>query len=104
LIAIEPIEKTILDLPISIERNMLITENFIQSLVNRMKLKHHHIHSLYGKSIIERTIQYIKDRTESFDDYFPCRKERCMLQHVRNWLNLFTDMHNKMLIGKEVLK
>lgn len=47
---------------------------------------------------------YIKDRTESFDDYFPCRKERCMLQHVRNWLNLFTDMHNKMLIGKEVLK
>jgi putative transposase len=122
-IAIEPIEKTILDLRISIERNMLIAENFIQSLVNQygkhpvstdgatwyplacrfLKLKHH-IHSSYGKSIIERTIQYIKDRTESFDDYFPCRKEKCMLQHVRNWLNLFTDMHNKMLIGKEVLK
>ena len=122
-IAIEPIEKTILDLRISIERNMLIAENFIQSLVNKygkhpisadgatwyplayrfLKLKHH-IHSSYGKSIIERTIQYIRDRTESFDDYFPCRKERCMLQHVRNWLNLFTNMHNKMLIGKEVLK
>ncbi len=31
----------------------------------------HHIHSSYEKSIIERTIQYIKDRTECFDDYFP---------------------------------
>ena len=39
----------------------------------------HHIHSLYERSIIERTIQYIKDRTESFDDYFPCRKEKSKL-------------------------
>jgi putative transposase len=30
----------------------------------------HHLHSFYEKSMIERTIQYIKDRTESFDDYF----------------------------------
>ena len=102
---------------------MLIAEQFMRSLVRKygkhpvstdggtwypqackfLKLKHH-IHLPYEKSIIERTIQYIKDRTKSFDDYFPCRKERCMLQHVRNWLNLFTNMHNKMLIGKEVLK
>ena len=33
----------------------------------------HHIHSFYEKSIIERTMRYIKDRTEIFDDYFPCR-------------------------------
>jgi putative transposase len=32
----------------------------------------HHIHSPFEKSLIERTIQYIKDRTEGFDDYFPC--------------------------------
>jgi putative transposase len=33
-----------------------------------LKLKHH-IHSSFEKSIIiERTMQYIKDRTESFDD------------------------------------
>jgi putative transposase len=30
----------------------------------------HHLHSFYEKRMIERTIQYIKDRTESFDDYF----------------------------------
>jgi hypothetical protein len=33
-------------------------------------LKKHHIHSSYEKSIIERTIHYIKDETESVDDYF----------------------------------
>ena len=38
-----------------------------------LKIKHH-LHSSYEKSVIERTIQSIKDRTESFDDYFPCTK------------------------------
>jgi putative transposase len=43
-------------------------------------------------------MQYIKDRTlESFDDYFPCRLENCKLKHVKNWLNLFIDYHNKEL-------
>ena len=56
----------------------------------------HHIHSSYEKSLIERTIQYIKDRTENFDDYFPCnRKGRCNHFHVKNWLALFVNMHNK---------
>ena len=55
----------------------------------------HHIHSSFEKSIIERTMQYIKDRTENFDDYFLCRLKNCKLKHVRNWLNLFVDYHNK---------
>jgi transposase-like protein len=55
----------------------------------------HHIHSSFEKSLIERKMQYIKDRTESFDDYFPCRIKNCKLKHVRNWLNLFVDYHNK---------
>jgi putative transposase len=52
-----------------------------------LKIKHR-LHSSYEKSIIiERTIQSIKDRTESFDDdYFPCTKSKCKLQHIRNWL------------------
>ena len=53
-------------------------------------------HSYYEKSIIiERTIQYIK---ECFDDYFPCQKDNCTLEHVRNWFNLFVDVHNSMII------
>jgi putative transposase len=35
----------------------------------------HRLHFSYGKSVIERTIEYLKDRTEGFDDYyFPCRE------------------------------
>src|SRR5437868_15213453 len=66
-----------------------------------LKLKHH-LHSTFEKGIIERTIQYIKDRTESFDDYFPCRKYNCKLEHVINWLNLFVYMHNKMIVESMV--
>jgi putative transposase len=49
-----------------------------------LKLKHH-IHSFAykdEKSIIERTMQYIEDRIDCFDDYFPCRKKKCKLKHV----------------------
>ena len=51
------------------------------------------------KSIIERTMQYIKDRTECFDYYFPCRKKRCKLKHVKQWLNIFVDYYNKEIIA-----
>jgi putative transposase len=46
-----------------------------------LKLKHHHIHSSFKKSIIERTIQYVEDRTEGFDDCFPCRKEKTSVDY-----------------------
>jgi len=45
---------------------------------------------------IERTIQYIKDRTECFDDYFPFAKNiknKCKLIHVVNWFNLFVNYY-----------
>jgi putative transposase len=47
-------------------------------------------HDVYGTELknllMERFIQYLKDRTECFDDHFPCRKEGCEMQHVWNWL------------------
>jgi putative transposase len=115
-VAIEPKNKEILALSISKERNMFVAERFMSGLVTVhgnhpvstdggtwypqtckfLKLQHH-IHSPFEKSLVERTMQYIKDRTESFDDYFPCRLENCKLKHVKNWLNLFIDYHNKEL-------
>jgi putative transposase len=61
-----------------------------------LKIKHR-LHSSYEKKsiIIERTIRSIKDRTESFDDYFPCTKSKCKLQHIRNWFNLFVGCYNR---------
>ena len=42
----------------------------------------HYLHSSYEKSMIERTMQYMKERTENFDDDFPsgirnCKTESC---------------------------
>ncbi|MGD1839010.1 MAG: hypothetical protein ACPKPY_13255 [Nitrososphaeraceae archaeon] len=40
---------------------------------NFLGLKHI-LHSSLEKSLIERVMQYFKDRTESFDDYYHCIK------------------------------
>ena len=119
-VAIEPKNKGILALTTSRERNMLVAERFIQGLVKAhgrhpvstdggtwypqacrfLKLKRH-LHSPFEKGIIERTMQYIKDRTECFDDYFPCRLKNCKLKHVKNWLRFFVDYHNSELIASK---
>jgi putative transposase len=100
---IEPESKEILGMSISKERNMFVViEQFISDVVDeygehpvstaggtwysqacRFLKINHHIHSSYEKSIIERTMQYIKDRTENFDDYLLCRKKKCKLKTYR---------------------
>jgi putative transposase len=113
-VAIEPKDRHVLALAISKERNMFVAERFIFGLVRahgrhpvstdggtwypqacRFLNLNHHIHSPLEKSLIERTMQCIKDRAECFDDYFPCRKAGCDLHHVKNRLNLFARMHSK---------
>jgi putative transposase len=117
-IAIEPKDREILSISISKERNMFVAERFLSDIVNeygehpvstdggtwypqacRFLKLNHHIHSFLEKSIIERTMQYIKDRTEIFDDYFPCKRNKCKLKHVKQWFNLFIDQHNKEIIS-----
>ena len=73
---------------------MLVAEHFLHSLVEKygrytiysdsgswypeaytsLRLEHR-LHSPYEKSIIERAIEYVKDRTEQFDDCYPCKEE-----------------------------
>jgi putative transposase len=57
----------------------------------------HIFHPSFEKSIIERAMEYVKDRTESFDDYYPCRKKAvdCSnLAHIYQWLILFVFLYN----------
>ena len=64
-----------------------------------LKLQHH-LHSSFEKSLVERTIQYIKDRTECFDDYFPYKKEKLQTtEHMKQWLNLFAHYYNNELLS-----
>jgi hypothetical protein len=47
----------------------------------------HHVYDTELKNLMDRFIhQQIKDKTECFDDNFPCRKENCDRQHIWNWL------------------
>ena len=42
-------------------------------------------------------MQYFKDRTECFDDYYPCISKSnkiCDLHHVYNWIKLFVSFYN----------
>jgi len=86
-VAIEPIHNRILGVSISRHRNMLVAESFLRSLIklygkhivysdggswypeacNSLRLKHI-LYTPFEKNIIERAIEYIKDRTEAFDD------------------------------------
>jgi putative transposase len=58
-------------------------------------------HVVYGhplKNLMERMVQYVKDRTEAFDDPFPVGGRMLAsgraFEHVLNWLSAFTFMHN----------
>ena len=114
-IAIEPVKRTVLEIHISNERNMFVAENFLKSLVDKygihtvytdggtwypqactfLHLKHR-LHSPLEKNLIERVVQYFKDRTENFDDYYPCiqDKNECNLLHVHNWIQFFVSIYN----------
>ena len=112
-VCIEPIRKSVLGIHISRERNMFVAEQFIRSLVekygkhivytdggtwypqtcNFLGLKHR-LHLSLEKSLIERVMEYFKDRTENFDDYYPCINNNCDLIHVYNWITLFITFYN----------
>ena len=118
-LCIEPIHSSVLGIYISEERNMIVAEKFIRSLVenygkhtvytdggtwydeacNVLRLKHY-LHSSVEKSLMERVNQYFKDRIESFDDYYPCmQKDGCNLFHVHNWIQFFVTMYNDTTIN-----
>ena len=118
-LCIEPIHSSVLGIYISEERNMIVAEKFIRSLVekygkhtvytdggtwydeacNVLRLKHY-LHSPLEKSLMERVNQYFKDRIESFDDYYPCmQKDGCNLFHVHNWIQFFVTMYNDTTIN-----
>ena len=119
-ICIEPVYSSVLGrIYISEERNMLVAERFIQSLVekygrhtvftdggtwydeacNVLRLKHY-LHSPLEKSLMERVNQYLKDRIEPFDGYYPCMQIECNLFHVYNWIQFFVSMYNDTISNK----
>jgi putative transposase len=112
-IAVEPYRRKILGVYVSRHRNILVAELILSKLKAKYGVKPvysdgavwypdacHSLrlrHEVYGeemKAYVERIIQTFKDRIESFDDYFPCRKLRCPLNHVKAWLSLYAFYYN----------
>jgi putative transposase len=91
--------KEILRIIILKEGNMFVIWHFLSDIVDEygqypvstyggtwypqayhfLKLKPY-IHSPYEKSTIERTMQYIKDRSGGFDDYIPYKKKKSKIK------------------------
>ncbi|MGC9076081.1 MAG: hypothetical protein ACP5HT_02390 [Conexivisphaera sp.] len=46
------------------------------------------------KNLMERINQYVKDRTESFDDLYPMRRPKHPFERVLSWLSGFKFLHN----------
>ena len=66
--------KNSLDLLYQTMESILYTQMEVHGMmkhVNVIGLKHY-LHSSIEKSLMERVNQYLKDRIESFDDYYPC--------------------------------
>ncbi|MFB5599966.1 MAG: DDE-type integrase/transposase/recombinase [Nitrososphaeraceae archaeon] len=115
-ICIGPIHSSVLGIYLSEERNMIVAEKFIRSLIQKYG-KHtvytdggtwydeacnvielnHYLHSSIQKSLMERVNQYLKDRIESFDDYYQCIREGCNLFHVYNWIQFFVSVYNDII-------
>ena len=106
----EPIQKAFLGLWFSWNRNSIVAEMILKELIK--KYGKHPVytdgaswypeacknlglaHYIYKQEdwlckVMERAVQYVKDRTESFDDYFPCRKKECRQQHIWSWIKIF---------------
>jgi len=115
-IAYEPFEDRILGLHLAWNPNSISVEMFLHDLIRKygrhpiwtdgadwyslacgsMNLKHHvYLHGSWLWEVTERTVQRLKDRTESFDDLFPCRSHgtKCKLIHIWNWISVFWLHH-----------
>jgi putative transposase len=99
--------------PSSGTRNILTAELLLQGLIDcygrhpvysdgtdwcpaarRSLGSEHHIYDVVRGNLMECFVQYVKDRTERFDDYFPCPRERCRLEHVMACLRYYQMSFN----------
>lgn len=106
----EPFADRILGLHFAWNANSIAVELFMKDMIKKygkhplwtdggtwyalasksMNLDHHvYPHGGWMWEVMERQIQRLKDRTESFDDLFPCRNEgvKCRLKHVKEELD-----------------
>ena len=120
-VAFEPGLRAFLSFRVSYNQSTLDAYLFLKELRRRYGLKpiwtddanwypeacrwlrlEHHVYGDEWKNLIERMNQSLKDRLENFDDYFPCLKDGCKKEHVRNWISVFRFYHNYVRVNEEI--
>jgi putative transposase len=120
-VAFEPGLRTFLAFHVSYNRSILDAHIFLKRLRQRYGMKpiwtdeatfypeacrwsrlEHRVYPTEWKNLIERMNQSLKDRLECFDDLFPCLKEDCHRDHVRNWISVFRFYHNHVRTNLEI--
>jgi putative transposase len=95
-IAYEPNTKSCLMIHLSREKTIFVCYRFLKQLRTKYGIKpistdgalwysdackwlrlKHFVYKIEMKNLMERFIQQVKDRTECFDDHFPCRIKDC---------------------------
>jgi transposase-like protein len=62
----------------------------------------HGLYSLEVRNLMERIIQYVKDRTKLFDNYIPCIKDECDEEYAKMLLKSIMIMMNETWINRRV--
>jgi putative transposase len=60
----------------------------------------HDAYGLKARNLMERMVQYVKDRTKDFDDYIPCKREKCDKRHAQMLLGSIGFMINEVYLSK----
>jgi len=60
----------------------------------------HDVYDSRLRNLMERIIQYVKDRTRDFDDYIPCRRKKCDKRHAQMLLGSIGYMINEVYLNK----
>jgi putative transposase len=62
----------------------------------------HEVYDSRFRNLVKRIVQYVKDRTEDFDDYIPCRREGCDEMHAQMLLSSIGFMINEVFLNKDL--
>jgi len=62
----------------------------------------HGVYSLEVRNLMERIIEYVKDRTKLFDNYIPYIKDGCDEEHAKMLLKSIIIMLNETWINRRV--
>ena len=66
----------------------------------RMLNLRHYVYDLRARNLMERIVQYVKDRMGNFDDYIPCGKVGCDRRHAEMLLSSIGFMVNEVWLSK----